>query len=134
MLGNIKLELGMIFSTFKVFKKALTEYSIQEGKDFIYTHNVEERVSAVCERKCGWYIHASPTPDKNAFQIKIFQGVHSCGRHVRNTKVDFKWLANKYMDLIRDMPEIRLEAFQYLVGSDQFRCQEANAIGQEIGF
>ncbi|KAL6321992.1 hypothetical protein AAG906_035912 [Vitis piasezkii] len=70
--------------------------------DFEYKHNDKWRVTTVCKKKCGWKIHASQTQMGDAFQIKSFKSIHTCGKDHKNSKISSRWLANKYLPFFRD--------------------------------
>ncbi|KAL6348003.1 hypothetical protein AAG906_037732 [Vitis piasezkii] len=58
--------------------------------DFGYKHNDK------------WRIHASQTQIGDAFQIKSFKSIHTCGKDHKNSKISSRWLANKYLPFFRD--------------------------------
>ncbi|XP_038719827.1 uncharacterized protein LOC120012476 [Tripterygium wilfordii] len=122
-------------------KKALKEYSIQHGFDYIFMKNDKWRVTTLCARHYGWRIHASPTQDKAAFQIKSFISIHNCGKRSVITRVDSKWLAHKYLDHLRDTPDWDVDhvvAFKKQVHRDhnvdvsKGRCYKAKRIAYNI--
>ena len=84
---NVQLEKDQKFASHVVFKEALKEWCIIEKHDFEYKHNDKWRVTAVCKKKIGWKIHASQTQMGDAFQIKSFKSIHTCGKDHKNSKI-----------------------------------------------
>ncbi|XP_038721992.1 uncharacterized protein LOC120014142 [Tripterygium wilfordii] len=136
--GDITLVIGQIFADHVLFRKALKEFSIQHGFDYIFMKNDKWRVTAICARHYGWRIHASPTQDKATFQIKSFNAVHNCGKHDFSSRVDAKWLAHKYLDHLRDAPDWDVVAFKKQVHRDhnidvsKGQCYRAKRIAYNI--
>ncbi|KAF3959665.1 hypothetical protein CMV_015549, partial [Castanea mollissima] len=99
---NVQLVKDQKFESHVVFKEALKEWCIKEIHDFEYKYNDKWRVTAVCKKKCGWKIHASQTQMGDAFQIKSFKSIRTCGKDHKNSKISSRWLANKYLLFFRD--------------------------------
>ena len=99
---NVQLVKDQKFASHVIFKEALKEWCIKEKHDFEYKHNDKWRVTAVCKKKYGWKIHASQTQMGDAFQIKSFKSIHTCGKDHKNSKISSRWLANKYLPFFRD--------------------------------
>ncbi|XP_038716103.1 uncharacterized protein LOC120009546 isoform X1 [Tripterygium wilfordii] len=110
--GDITLVVEQICADHVLFRKALEEFSIQHGFDYIFVKNDKWRVTTICARHCGWRIHASPTQDRAAFHVKSFNAVHNYGKHGFSSRVDAKWLAHKYLDHLRDAPDWDVVAFK----------------------
>ena len=77
--GQITLERGMLFVNVDAFREALKDYVIQEGFEIVRIRNERSRITAMCaDRGCEWYLHASTNPDKVTFEIKVYDGKHTC--------------------------------------------------------
>ena len=109
---KFQLQVGMNFSTFKVCRKALQQYIIENGIDYKYIKNEPARITMVCKNECGWRIHASKSSDGQSYQIKTWNHKdHNCGWVRDNKKVNSTWLIEQYLDDIRDQPEWRPTIF-----------------------
>jgi hypothetical protein len=76
----IMLEKALLFIHKYVFKRALKWHAMQNQFDFIFKHNDNVRVSAVCkEVGCQWRILASLEAKKESIQIKTFKPELECG-------------------------------------------------------
>ena len=99
---NVQLVKDKKFASYVVFKEAQKEWRIKEKYDFEYKHNDKWRVIVVCKKKSGWKINAPQTQMGDAFQIKSFKSIYTCGKDHKNSKISSRWLANKYLLFFRD--------------------------------
>ncbi|RYR66955.1 hypothetical protein Ahy_A03g013162 [Arachis hypogaea] len=113
--GELRLEVGMNFTTKMEFKEAVREYCIQEGRRIWFKKNDNVRMRAVCkEESCGWLVYASNNTENNCWQIKTFNDDHTCARNTKNRLANRKWLACKLVKKLRKYPNLRhSEAAQY---------------------
>jgi len=114
---KIVLEKGMLFESVDAFREVLRDFVIQEGFEVIRTRNERNRVSAMCAAHgCEWYLHASTNTDDTSFEIKTYDGVHTCTKKITNSEVNSTWIANKMIDQFRVDPKLS-NAFiaQYLL-------------------
>ncbi|KAF7821043.1 uncharacterized protein G2W53_026498 [Senna tora] len=101
-------------SRFKSFNK------VTDFKRPINLENENKRIPVICQKNCGWRIHAAKTHDGEAFQVKTFKGKdHNCGWERDNRWVTSKWLADKYVDNVKDTPDWSNTAFKNQVLRDQ---------------
>ncbi|XP_016206765.1 uncharacterized protein LOC107647162 [Arachis ipaensis] len=114
--GELRLEVGMTFTTKMEFKEAVREYCIQEGRRILFKKNDNVRMRAVCkDESCGWLVYASNNTENNCWQIKTFMDDHTCARETKNRLANRKWLACKLVKKLRKYPNLRhSEAAQYL--------------------
>ncbi|KAL3510971.1 hypothetical protein ACH5RR_030372 [Cinchona calisaya] len=84
-MDNLDMNVGLIFSTVQLYRKALRLYSIRKGFELKFIKNDSDRVIAICERECGWRIHASYFRGSTALQVKSSEGMpHTCPWAYRN--------------------------------------------------
>nr|XP_025703989.1 uncharacterized protein LOC112805880 [Arachis hypogaea] len=82
--GELRLEVGMTFTTKMEFKEAMREYCIQEGRRIWFKKNDNVRMKAVCkDESCGWLIET------------------------KNRLANRKWLACKLAKKLRKYPNLR---------------------------
>ena len=119
---------GMIFGSNNIFRKALRQYSIENGGDYYYLHNDKKKVYAYCKKRCqcpfvharikcsckkvlcGFKACARRMSNDGSFQLKSWKE-HDCGWQHDNTKVTSEWLSEKYLEHYRDDPTWKLSAF-----------------------
>ncbi|XP_062112870.1 uncharacterized protein LOC133824026 [Humulus lupulus] len=75
------LKLGLVFSSGKLFKQAVREYAIQNGRDIWFKKNDSHRID-----------------DSSTFVIKTYVGEHRCSRKPHNRFATSKWLSKKYLN------------------------------------
>ncbi|RYQ82851.1 hypothetical protein Ahy_B10g101414 [Arachis hypogaea] len=113
--GELRLEVGMTFTTKMEFKEVVREYCIQEGRRIWFKKNDNVRMKAVCkDASCGWLVYASNNTENNCWQIKTFMDDHNCVRETKNRLANRKWLACKLVKKLRKYPNLRhSEVVQY---------------------
>ncbi|KAF7811832.1 putative Mutator transposable element [Senna tora] len=115
----INLEVGLKFTNHQIYQQALKQYCIENGIVFKYKKNENKRITVICQKNCDWRIHAAKTHDEEAFQVKTFKGKdYNCGWERDNRWVTSKWLADKYVDNVRDTHDWSNTAFKNRVLRD----------------
>lgn len=102
---RICFNVGMVFRSNEIFRKALRQFSLENGFDYYYLHNDKYTMSAYCKNKCecplirgrkkcvcgksacGFKELARRMGEDGSFQLKSFDPGHECGWQDRNTKV-----------------------------------------------
>ncbi|KAK9293352.1 hypothetical protein L1049_021344 [Liquidambar formosana] len=114
-LDNPKLVVGTKFATPVDFRELLRRFSVMKGFDLKFKKNFGQKITATCKEECGWRIHSSWTIDKKFFQIKTFQPKHQCSRNYKNNQASSTWLANYYLEKIRDNLDWKLKAMRVTI-------------------
>ncbi|KAL3519366.1 hypothetical protein ACH5RR_017515 [Cinchona calisaya] len=71
------------------------------------------RCRAICPREgYGWCIYARKMKGKSCVQIRTFQEKHKCGFTYHNKCVKSTWVAIRYKEKLRDLPNIDLYSFR----------------------
>ncbi|KAH7867298.1 hypothetical protein Vadar_031580 [Vaccinium darrowii] len=110
---NPVMKKGMKFTNVTVFRKALREWQVQGGYDIKFVKNESTRVTAICkEKKCGFRIHASNMQCEKTFQVKSIIPNHDCHRTYNNHLVTSTYIANKYINKLRDDPYVKVDSFE----------------------
>ena len=85
---QLKLERGMLFANVDAFREVLKDYVVQEGFEIVRVRNERTRITTMCAgHGCEWYLHASSKPDEVTFEIKVYDGQHSCVKMCTDTNV-----------------------------------------------
>ncbi|KAI9192607.1 hypothetical protein LWI28_025396 [Acer negundo] len=127
---TVKLKVGQIFGNAKLFKEAVREYAIKQGRSIWFPCNEKSQVQGVCKCKldsCPWLVWAS-CYEKNSttLMIKTLNDKHTCPRVQKNRLTNFAWLAKRYMEALRLRKEFKMFDFLGKVQKD-YVCQPSKA-------
>ena len=103
-------EVGHIFATKEIFKTAIKDYSLQEKKDLKITKNDKTRIVVKCVEKCPFYMRVSRTDTRQYWLLVTFDNNHDCCRSAENRQAKTKYLARKFMPVLRHTPEIKVQS------------------------
>lgn len=103
---------GMKFADKEEFKRAMSDWSVAQGKSLHWERNCNEYVIVGCKEGCPFYIYASPMNTEASFQIKTFINVHHCSHDYNLPLAKTKWLSEKYHEKIVSNPSWKLKDFQ----------------------
>jgi len=107
-LQNPEFRVDLEFIDHIRFREALRYDSLRKRYDDKTIKNEKARVTAICVTEhCTWRIHASWDKDKTAFQIKPYIPEHKCKRVLDTHHASSAFLARKYLDTIRDDPDMK---------------------------
>ncbi|KAJ1390019.1 Transposase, MuDR, plant [Sesbania bispinosa] len=105
--GNVRFELGMIFPNLEVFKEAVKDYAVYEGKQLIFSKNDNSRCRVTCQGDCPWALLCSWAIDLQSYQIKTFIDTHSYSRVLKVQQATSEWLGKKFVSYIRTNPHVQ---------------------------
>ncbi|RYR61888.1 hypothetical protein Ahy_A04g019133 [Arachis hypogaea] len=106
--GELQLQVGMKFNTKYVFREAVREYTIQEGRRIKFKKNDNIRCKAMCKvKECAWVVYASRDCDDSCWQIKTFNDDHTCARENTNMAANGAWVASKLVKKVRKYPNFK---------------------------
>nr|XP_027090253.1 uncharacterized protein LOC113711290 [Coffea arabica] len=119
---NPKLELYMSFTSLKLFKTAVHNYSVKQGRPCKFVKQDRVRVRARCRNsECNWVIYARKLSGDGTIQIRIFEDNHTCDFTYDNPLMHSGWVAKKYCEEFRCNPKLDLEHFRKTVMKEN-RC------------
>ncbi|KAF4389033.1 hypothetical protein F8388_026762 [Cannabis sativa] len=105
-MGKAIFDLGLSFASGKLFKQAIREYALREGKDIFFKKNDPHRVRAQCKGvNCRWMCYASKIDDSPTFVIKSYETEHKCCRTNSNRWATAQWLSAKYREEFKNKEE-----------------------------
>lgn len=132
--GKIVLTKGLKFGSNCEFRKAVQWQAIQRGYNYCFLHNNNSRVSVYCanrckcqqqqkrgrllgcscgtRRKCRFKIHCKRLKGEQTWQIRSIRPNHICGHQTINPKCTSQYLAERYLEDLRDDPTWKLSSFQ----------------------
>ncbi|KAM0858780.1 hypothetical protein ACQ4PT_047619 [Festuca glaucescens] len=90
---------GQVFGSVELLRKAIREYSCQNRVDIKFPINDRKRLCAKCEPGCPWYLWASTDSRTKSFQIKRFDGEHTCSKKWKVRAFTSVFLAEKHEDI-----------------------------------
>ena len=85
-------------------------FALQEKKNLRFKKDDKTRVVVVCEKECEFYLRVSKTPSRTYFQVTSFVNEHACARSSENRQAKTKFLAKKFVPILRHSPNIRISA------------------------
>ena len=102
---NPKFKLGMLFNSVKVlFRVAVREYAIKNGKQIKFPINENDKVMAIYNEGCQWVLYASMLKGEHTMQVKTFINNHNCNRSFDISHANSRWVAKNYMEKIISNP------------------------------
>ncbi|XP_025628636.1 uncharacterized protein [Arachis hypogaea] len=88
-----------------MFKQALKDYFVYEGKELMYLKNESKRIRARCaEEGCPWLVFCFPNSQSLCFQMKTFIGEHNYGRNLSSNMADRAWATSKLVKRLLTQP------------------------------
>ncbi|KAK2656344.1 hypothetical protein Ddye_009396 [Dipteronia dyeriana] len=116
---------GQVFGNAKVFKEAVKEHAIKQGRSIWFPYNEKSRVQGVCKCKldiCSWSIWAS-CYEKNSptLMIKTLNDKHTFPRVYKNLLANSTWLAKRNMEALRPGKEFKMFDFLEQWSKSHFR-------------
>ncbi|XP_022894136.1 uncharacterized protein LOC111408628 [Olea europaea var. sylvestris] len=84
---------------------------VRHNKEIKYLKNDAKRLRATCKQICSWILYATKQEDKLSFEIKTFEGVHSCSMVYKNRRVTPTYLAGKYASDFKAEPNMTFDGF-----------------------
>jgi hypothetical protein len=130
---------GLKFPSIKVFREAVRESNIKNGKDIMFKKNYLARCIVVCrEPDCTYRVYGRKCDDEEAFEIRSIQARHTCTRQHRISAVKSPWIARKLIDKFRAQPNMPLKAIlgevkeKWGVDVDDWQLHRARRIAKEI--
>ncbi|KAL7202554.1 hypothetical protein ACSBR1_034095 [Camellia fascicularis] len=118
MMKDPKLVVGMKFPNPQVFREYLREFNVINGYDIRYIRNESARITAVCRHN--------------------YRGKHTCRRPYNNKQANSKYLGKKFVDEVRDDPDINIASLkkkvrrEIMVDASRFQIYRAKRKAREI--
>ncbi|KAM0888518.1 hypothetical protein ACQ4PT_028298 [Festuca glaucescens] len=113
---------GLIFSSVKELRKALIAYSVRNRVKVNKLKNDKRRLDAVCKPGCPWFLKATADSTSGGFKIRGYQGKHTCQGSFDVNALTAPFLAEKFIDEIRDNQKISLQTFAAKVQREYNMC------------
>ncbi|KAL3529192.1 hypothetical protein ACH5RR_008514 [Cinchona calisaya] len=112
-MASPQIEVGLLFPTVVVYRRALRMFSMEKGFELKFIKNNQDKVTVICIRNCGWRIHASFYRGTKAFQVKSICGTpHRCPWSYNSRSASAKRLCNNFHKELADDREWRLKGFR----------------------
>ncbi|KAJ9675836.1 hypothetical protein PVL29_024670 [Vitis rotundifolia] len=91
------------------------EDAIKNGRNVKFVKNEKDKVRVVCSKGCPWVVYVAEVRDEKKFQVRTYNGQHTCSRVLKNDNVTLRYLCNKYVDHFRNNPKLSIGAFMNIV-------------------
>ena len=115
-------ELGMLFRTSAIFRKAVKNHAIFERRPVDNVKNYGRKVKYICQPPCGWKVYASPFNKTCSYQIRSLSKVHTCMPTFKQKLLNSTWLAQHYEKEIRMNPGWPIKNFHMKIMND-LKCE-----------
>lgn len=116
------LQLGMLFTSSQIFRKAVRTHAILERRPVSLVRNYGRKVKYICEAPCKWRVYASPFNKTRTYQIRSLVPKHTCMPTFKQKQINSTWLAEYYEKDLRMNPGWPVAAFHKKIFSD-LKCQ-----------
>ncbi|RYR31191.1 hypothetical protein Ahy_B01g055982 isoform A [Arachis hypogaea] len=115
--GDLKFEVSMIFKSKEHFMHATRDYTIQLGRNILFTKNDNVRVKVVCKAEgCPWVVYYARSKQDRSWQIKTLVDNHICPRRRKNKAATQQWTLSKLVPKLRKHPTMRhREVYEWFV-------------------
>lgn len=93
------------FPSVQTFRDVVREANLLRGKDVKFKKNCSDKCIVVCrEERCDYRIYARWMSQEKTFQIRSCNPTHCCTRKYRNSIVNSKWIANRFLEQFKSQP------------------------------
>jgi predicted Rdx family selenoprotein len=80
----------------------MREYNLKIEKDLSFVKNDKDKVILMCKNEhCNYRVYGSQVRDEMTFQIKTYNLNHTCTRAYKNSAINSRWIAERYMETFR---------------------------------
>jgi hypothetical protein len=115
-LNDPKFQVGQVFGSVELLRKAIRTYSCLKRKDIKLPINDLKRLRAVCSgENCPWYLWASLDSRTKCFMIKRFNAEHTCSGKWTVYAFTTKFIAEKFMENFRADQDMSLRNLSRIV-------------------
>ncbi|KAJ9702864.1 hypothetical protein PVL29_004558 [Vitis rotundifolia] len=97
-MANLEFNLGLLFIGVAEFKATAREYVIKNGRNVKFVETEKDRVKVVCSKECPWVVYATEVRDETTFQVRTYNGQHTCSRVCKNNN---KLSIGTFMNIVR---------------------------------
>ncbi|XP_062075727.1 uncharacterized protein LOC133779840 [Humulus lupulus] len=95
-------KVGMVFKNAKVFREAIHQYGIKNGRDISFPRNDKDIIRAKFKGNRPWVLYASQFDSKNpTLKVKTYVNKHACGRISTNTNATSTWIPKTYSESLQ---------------------------------
>ncbi|RYR77418.1 hypothetical protein Ahy_A01g001871 [Arachis hypogaea] len=114
-----EFRIGMEYSSRKSVVTAIKSYTIARGIDYDVYESEPQTFYAkckMCERRCDWLIRASLIRKKGCWEIRRYNGRHTCTMGVisqDHSKLDSDTVAEAIRPLVKTDPSIKVYRFEF---------------------
>ncbi|KAJ9671056.1 hypothetical protein PVL29_027177 [Vitis rotundifolia] len=97
------------------FRAIVREYVIKNGRNVKSIENEKDKVRVVCPKGCHWVAYVVEVRNEKTFQVRTYNGQHTCSRVFKNDNVKSRYLCNKYVNHFRSNLKLSIGAFMIIV-------------------
>ncbi|KAL8511623.1 hypothetical protein ACS0TY_018142 [Phlomoides rotata] len=95
---NPEFNVRQLFASKTEFRKAVQSGAIRDRRNVHFPKNDNRRIYAKCRDKfCGWHIHALKKQKETTFQIRKYNGIHTCVPSQKVKNLTATWLSERFI-------------------------------------
>jgi hypothetical protein len=129
-----KFQVGQIFQSVDMLRKAIREYSCKQRRNITLPKNEKTRVLAKCEQGCPWSLYASKDSRTKAIMIKTFKNEHTCQKKWQVRAFTARYIGRHYVDELRANEKMTLKGLGQLVQKDWNMTPKRGKLGRARKF
>ena len=115
-------ELGMMFKSSTIFRKAVRTHAILDRRHVTLVKNYGRKIKYIWEEPCTLRVYASPMNKTITYQIKSLVNKHSCMPTFKQRQINSTWLVEYYEKEIRMNPGWSIIVFHKKIFND-IKCK-----------
>ncbi|RYR73802.1 hypothetical protein Ahy_A02g008306 [Arachis hypogaea] len=106
--GLLKFEVSMIFKSKSELMQAIRDYTIQWGRNILFSKNDKVKIKVVCKTEdCPWVVYCACNKQDGSWQIKTLVDTHTCPRRRKNRAATQTWILSKLVPKLRKHPTMK---------------------------
>ncbi|XP_074349874.1 uncharacterized protein LOC141689471 [Apium graveolens] len=113
-----QFELGMLFSSGKVFKEAVRKLAITQQRGIRLNKNLVDKIKWICVEGCQWKCYGIKQQRLSNIQIRTLYKLHTCNPIWVQKQLNSTWIARAYEHEIKMNPTWPTYAFHAKVVND----------------
>ena len=99
--------MGMQFASKELIMDVVRDHTMETKKNLWFYKNDVIRVVVKCQPTCPYHMLVSKSSASQYWQVIKLKEDHECVRSAGNKQARIKWLAKKFIPLIRHTPHIK---------------------------
>jgi hypothetical protein len=129
-LDRPEFKVGMVFSSMREIRNALSAYSIRNRVKVSKIRNEATRIDAICRPGCPWLLKASEDSRTEAIIVRTYEPKHTCERVWELKALTSTFLSRYFIDEFRDNQKMDLKTFAKKIRREFNMCPDRWKLGR----